>query len=454
MTEGGLLYVALAIGIVVIALQALVLVRAGLARAMLDSRWRDIQGGLDRFERELRQELAQGRQEAAKAARGDRDEQSLSLSRLAQTLAAQLAQLGKLQAQQLESFAQQLSRLTNSNEQRFESLRLALEARLAAMQSDNALKLEEMRRTVDEKLHATLEQRLGESFKLVSDRLEQVHRGLGEMQTLATGVGDLKRVLTNVKTRGTWGEVQLEALLDQLLIAEQYGKNVATRPGSPDRVEFAIRLPGLATGEDEQRPVWLPIDAKFPLEDYQRLLDAQERADPAALETAIKALEVRLRDEARKIRDKYVEPPYTTDFAILYLPTEGLYAEALRRPGLVDSLQRDLRICIAGPTTLAALLNSLQMGFRTLAIERRSSEVWAVLGAVKTEFGKFGEALELTRRKLEQASRSIESAGVRTRQIERKLKGVEALPVIEAQLRLGDLEELAPAEDAPAEEET
>ncbi len=447
MTEGGLLYVALAIGIVVIALQALVLVRAGLARAMLDSRWRDIQGGLDRFERELRQELAQGRQEAAKAARGDRDEQSLSLSRLAQTLAAQLAQLGKLQAQQLESFAQQLSRLTNSNEQRFESLRLALEARLAAMQSDNALKLEEMRRTVDEKLHATLEQRLGESFKLVSDRLEQVHRGLGEMQTLATGVGDLKRVLTNVKTRGTWGEVQLEALLDQLLIAEQYGKNVATRPGSPDRVEFAIRLPGLATGEDEQRPVWLPIDAKFPLEDYQRLLDAQERADPAALETAIKALEVRLRDEARKIRDKYVEPPYTTDFAILYLPTEGLYAEALRRPGLVDSLQRDLRICIAGPTTLAALLNSLQMGFRTLAIERRSSEVWAVLGAVKTEFGKFGEALELTRRKLEQASRSIESAGVRTRQIERKLKGVEALPVIEAQLRLGDLEELAPAEE-------
>ncbi|MBN8449062.1 MAG: DNA recombination protein RmuC [Candidatus Accumulibacter sp.] len=447
MTEGGLLYVALATGIVVIALQALVLVRAGLARAMLDARWRDIQGGLDRFERELRQELAQGRQEAANAARGDREEQSLSLSRLAQTLAAQLAQLGKLQAQQLESFAQQLSRLTNSNEQRFESLRLALEARLAAMQSDNALKLDEMRRTVDEKLHATLEQRLGESFKLVSDRLEQVHRGLGEMQTLATGVGDLKRVLTNVKTRGTWGEVQLEALLDQLLTAEQYGKNVATRPDSPDRVEFAIRLPGLATGEDEQRPVWLPIDAKFPLEDYQRLLDAQERADPPALDTAIKALEVRLRDEAKKIRDKYVEPPYTTDFAILYLPTEGLYAEALRRPGLVDSLQRDLRICIAGPTTLAALLNSLQMGFRTLAIERRSSEVWAVLGAVKTEFGKFGEALEVTRRKLEQASRSIESAGVRTRQIERKLKGVEALPVIEAQLRLGDLEELAPAEE-------
>ncbi len=444
MTEGGLLYVALAIGIVLIALQFVVLVRAGLAREMLDARGRDIQRDLERLERELRQELALGRQEAANAVRGDREEHSLSLSRLAQTLASQLAQLGKLQAQQLESFAQQLSRLTNSNEQRFESLRLALEGRLAAMQSDNAVKLEEMRRTVDEKLHATLEQRLGESFKLVSDRLEQVHRGLGEMQTLATGVGDLKRVLTNVKTRGTWGEVQLEALLDQLLTAEQYAKNVATRPNSLDRVEFAIRLPGLAMGEDEQRPVWLPIDAKFPLEDYQRLLEAQDRADPAALETAIKALEVRLRDEARKIRDKYVEPPYT----------EGLYAEALRRPGLVDSLQRDPRICIAGPTTLAALLNSLQMGFRTLAIERRSSEVWAVLGAVKTEFGKFGEALEVTRRKLEQASRSIESAGVRTRQIERKLKGVEALPVIEAQLRLGDLEELATATDAPTEEET
>ncbi len=443
------LYVALVVGIVVIALQILVLLRAGPARVLLDMRLREMQGGLERLDRELRQELALGRHEATSAARGDREEQSLSLSRLAQTLAAQLGQLGKLQAQQLESFAQQLSRLTNSNEQRFESLRLALEARLSAMQSDNAVKLEEMRRTVDEKLHATLEQRLGDSFKLVSDRLEQVHRGLGEMHTLAIGVGDLKRILTNVKTRGTWGEVQLEALLEQLLTTEQFAKNVATRPNRLDRVEFAIRLPGLENEGDEPRPVWLPIDAKFPLEDYQRLLEAQERADPVALEVAVKALEVRLREEARKIRDKYVEPPYTTDFAILYLATEGLYAEALRRPGLVDALQRDFRICIAGPTTLAALLNSLQMGFRTLAIERRSSEVWAVLGAVKTEFGKFGEALEVTRRKLEQASRSIESAGVRTRQIERKLKGVEALPVIEAKLRLGDLEDLESTDEEP-----
>jgi len=440
-------YVAILTGVAMVALQLLLLLRAALARERLDTRLRELQGGLERLERELRQEMALGRQEAASAARGDREEQSLSVGRLSQTLASQMAQLGHLQAQQLESFGQHLAHLTNSNEQRFEQLRLAVEARLGVMQADNASKLEDIRRTVDEKLHATLEQRLGESFKLVSDRLEQVHRGLGEMQTLATGVGDLKRVLSNVKIRGTWGEVQLAALLEQLLTPEQYVKNVVTRSAGSDRVEFAIRLPGRDLGDDDQRPVWLPIDAKFPLEDYQRLLDAQERGDPAALDAAVRGLELRLREEARKIHDKYVEPPYTTDFAILYLPTEGLYAEALRRPGLVDVLQRDWRICIAGPTTLSALLNSLQMGFRTLAIERRSSEVWAVLGAIKTEFGKFGEILEATRRKLEQASRSIESAGVRTRQIERKLKSVEALPVAEAQRRLGDLEEMEAADE-------
>ncbi|QKS30986.1 MAG: DNA recombination protein RmuC [Candidatus Accumulibacter similis] len=440
----GILQALLGIGVALLVLQILVLARAAHSRETLDAGLRDVQRSIAQVERELREELARGRQEAVATARGDREEQTLSLGRLSQALAGELGRLGELQAQQLESFAQQLSRLTNSNEQRFESLRLALEARLSLLQGDNARKLDEIRQTVDEKLHATLEQRLGDSFRLVSDRLEQVHRGLGEMQTLATGVGDLKRVLSNVKTRGTWGEVQLDALLDQLLTADQYARNVATRPRRNDRVEFAIRLPGA----DEQQPVWLPIDAKFPLEDHQRLLDAQERNDPAALELATRALEGRLRDEARKIRDKYVEPPYTTDFAILYLPTEGLYAEVLRRPGLVDGLQRDLRICVAGPTTLAALLNSLQMGFRTLAIERRSSEVWAVLGAVKTEFGRFGEVLEATRRKLEQASRSIESAGVRTRQIERKLKDVEALPVDEAQRRLGDLEEVADA-DSP-----
>ena len=442
-----LLYGVLAIGLIVLVLQVFLLQRAGRQGESLDPSFRSLEGGLERVERELRQEMARGRQETATAARGDREEQSASLDRLTKTLAAQVGQLGSLQAKQLESFALQLTRLTQSNEQRFEQLRLAVEARLGAMQADNSNKLEEMRKTVDEKLHATLEQRLGDSFKLVSERLEQVHKGLGEMQTLAAGVGDLKKVLTNVKTRGTWGEVQLESLLDQVLTAEQYAKNVVTRPNSGERVEFAIRLPGRELGEDEQHPVWLPIDAKFPMEDYQRLIEAQDRADPLAVEVAAKALEMRLRDEAKKIRDKYVEPPHTTDFAILYLPTEGLYAEALRRPGLADGLQREFRISIAGPTTLAALLNSLQMGFRTLAIEKRSSEVWSVLGAVKTEFGKFGEALEVTRKKLEQATKSIESAGVRTRQIERKLKGVEALPVVEAQAKLGALEEIETAED-------
>ena len=442
-----LLYGLVAMGAGVLLLQLVLLQRSGRTDDSLEPGFSALQSGLERVERELRQEMARARQESATAARGDREEQAQSLDRLTKALSAQVGQLGTLQGQQLEAFAAQLARLTQSNEQRFEQLRLSIEARLGAMQADNASKLEEMRKTVDEKLHATLEQRLGDSFKLVSERLELVHKGLGEMQTLAAGVGDLKKVLTNVKTRGTWGEVQLEALLDQVLTAEQYEKNVITRPNSNERVEFAIRLPGREMGGSDKQPVWLPIDAKFPMEDYQRLIEAQERADPVAVELAAKALELRLRLEAKTIRDKYVEPPFTTDFAILYLPTEGLYAEALRRSGLADGLQRDFRISIAGPTTLAALLNSLQMGFRTLAIEKRSSEVWGVLGAIKTEFGKFGEALDATRKKLEQATKSIESAGVRTRQIERKLKGVEALPTAEAQARLGALEEIEAVED-------
>ena len=442
-----LLYGLVAMGAGVLLLQLVLLQRSGRKDDSLEPGFSALQSGLERVERELRQEMARARQESATAARGDREEQAQSLDRLTKALSAQVGQLGTLQGQQLEAFAAQLARLTQSNEQRFEQLRLSIEARLGAMQADNASKLEEMRKTVDEKLHATLEQRLGDSFKLVSERLELVHKGLGEMQTLAAGVGDLKKVLTNVKTRGTWGEVQLEALLDQVLTAEQYEKNVITRPNSNERVEFAIRLPGREMGGSDKQPVWLPIDAKFPMEDYQRLIEAQERADPVAVELAAKALELRLRLEAKTIRDKYVEPPFTTDFAILYLPTEGLYAEALRRSGLADGLQRDFRISIAGPTTLAALLNSLQIGFRTLAIEKRSSEVWGVLGAIKTEFGKFGEALDATRKKLEQATKSIESAGVRTRQIERKLKGVEALPTAEAQARLGALEEIEAVED-------
>jgi DNA recombination protein RmuC len=329
----------------------------------------------------------------------------------------------------------QLAALTEAQAQRLLELRGGVETRLRELQSDNTAKLEEMRRTVDEKLHATLEQRLGESFKLVSERLEQVHRGLGEMQTLAAGVGDLNRMLTGVKTRGIWGEVQLGNLLEQLLTPQQYERNVATRRGSSERVEYAIRLPGR---DSDGGIVWLPIDAKFPREDYERLLDAQERADAAAVEEAGRQLEIRIKREARDIRDKYLDPPNTTDFAILFLPTEGLYAEVLRRSGLGELLQRECRVTIAGPTTLTALLNSLQMGFRTLAIEKRSSEVWTVLGAVKTEFGKFGDVLAKTRKKLEEATNTIGSAETRTRAIERKLRGVEALPEAQVQPVLGD----------------
>lgn len=443
MTET-LLYVLIALGTAALLLQLLQLVRSkrDVSTEYLDARFRALDIALERLERELRGEMARTRTESSDLARADRSEQSQALERLGKGLAGQVGQLGALQAQQFEGFGQNLSRLTQSFDARVEQLRLTVDSRLAAIQTDNAAKLDEMRKTVDEKLHATLEQRLGESFKLVSDRLEQVHRGLGEMQTLASGVGDLKKMLTNVKTRGTWGEVQLAALLDQVLTAEQYASNVATRPQSKDRVEFAIRLPGREDGQ----PVWLPIDAKFPIEDYQRLVDAQERADATAAEAAAKALENRLKEEARSIREKYVEPPFTTDFAILYLPTEGLYAEALRRPGLAEWMQREQRVSIAGPTTLAAMLNSLQMGFRTLAIEKRSSEVWVVLGAVKTEFSRFGESLAHTRKKLQEATNSIDKAEVRTRAVTRRLKDVEALPLPEAQALIGD-EPLALPED-------
>jgi DNA recombination protein RmuC len=324
-----------------------------------------------------------------------------------------------------ETLAEQLRLLSEANERRLTEVRTAVEGRLTLLQEGNEKKLDQMRATVDEKLHATLEQRLGESFKQVADRLEQVHKGLGEMQTLARDVGSLNRVLTNVKTRGIFGEMQLAGLLEQVFTPEQYATNVATIPGSSERVEFAIRLPGQ---RDDGVPLWLPIDAKFPREDYERLLEAQERADPAAVEAAAKALEVQLRKEARTIRDKYVSPPHTTDFGILFVPTEGLYAEALRRPGLLEALQREFKVMLAGPTTLLATLTSLQMGFRTLALEKRSAEVWEVLGAVKTEFGKFGAVLAKTKKKLDEASSTIDDAATRTRAMERRLKTVEALP--------------------------
>ncbi len=344
--------------------------------------------------------------------------------------------IAQLIARSFEGFEQRLAALAVQTDARAEALRLAVESRLKELQTTNETKLDEMRKTVDEKLHATLEARLGESFKQVSERLEQVHRGLGEMATLATGVGDLKRVLTNVKTRGGWGEVQLESLLEQTLTAEQFSRSVTTRPGSNERVDFAIKLPGRAA---DGVPVWLPLDAKFPREDYERLIDASERGDVAAIEAAGRALEVAVKAQAKSIRDKYVEPPHTTDFGLMFLPTEGLYAEVLRRPGLADTLQRDYRITIAGPTTLTALLNSLQMGFKTLAIEQRSSEVWQVLGAVKTEFGKFGEVLDKVKKKLDEASGEIDKTGVRSRAIQRQLREVEAMPVVEATRILGTL---------------
>jgi DNA recombination protein RmuC len=377
----------------------------------------------ERLERELRADLAQARSESSQQASAARGELSANLTHFTQALQTQLAANAGVQNERL-------STLTHSNEQRLEAVRASVEQRLEALRSDNAQKLEQMRATVDERLQTTLEQRLGESFRLVSDRLDQVHKGLGEMHTLAAGVGDLKRVLVNVKSRGGWGEVQLGALLEEMLAPSQYAKNVATRPGEDARVEYAIRFPGRG---DDGVPCWLPIDAKFPLEDYQRLQEAIERADVAAVESSRKALEDFFKTEAKKIRDKYIEPPHTTDFAILFIPTEGLYAEALARPGLADSLQREYRVMVAGPTNLMAFLNSLQLGFRTLAIEQRSTEVWRVLGAVKTEFGKFGEILAKTKERLDAVGKTLDEAGRKSTTIVRKLRDVEALPQAEAE---------------------
>jgi len=381
---------------------------------------------MERVERELRDEL--GRQ--AQASRSD-------LAAFQQTLLAQGAESARTQNEQL-------GHLSLRNEQRLGEVRAAVQEQLKALQEGNERKLEQMRATVDEKLHATLEQRLGESFKQVAERLEQVHQGLGEMQGLARDVGSLNRVLTNVKTRGIYGEVQLAGLLEQVFTPQQYAANVETVPGSGARVEFAIRLPGRG---DDGTTLWLPIDAKFPREDYERLLDAQDRADPQAAEAAARAIEARLKAEARTIREKYVAAPHTTDFAILFVPTEGLYAEALRRPGLVEALQREHRVSLTGPTTLLATLSSLQMGFRTLALEKRSAEVWQVLGAVKTEFGKFGDVLAKTKKKLSEAASTIDAAEVRTRAMARQLKGVESLPEVQAQALLPGALETDPEEE-------
>ena len=377
-------------------------------------------------ERMVRDEFARNRLESASNARQAREEIGSTLKFASDSQLKQLAEIAGMQKDQLDSFSKQLLEMTKLNQEQLESLRQAVETQLRTLQEDNSRKLEQMRLVVDEKLQSTLEKRLGESFKQVSERLEQVYRGLGEMRNLAVGVGDLKKVLTNVKTRGTWGEIQLSQILEQILTPDQYDVNVATKQASGERVEFAIKLPG--PDAHKEKVVWLPIDAKFPQEDYQRLLDAQEAADRVLAEKSVKNLETRIKAEARTIREKYIDPPHTTDFGIMFLPVEGLYAEVLRRPGLCDSLQRDYRIVVTGPTTLAALLNSLQMGFRTLAIEKRSSEVWELLGAVKNQFSKFGDVLAQTKKKLQEASNTIDKAEVRTRVIERKLSKVQELP--------------------------
>ncbi len=411
-------------------------------------------GAAEALERNLRADVQD-------SARATRQELTATLATFQQSLLAQSGDVARTQNEQIDSFrtqlatmqqrvsddtraareaqdaalhrfgqaqSEQLRALADANDKRLAEVRQVVEAKLTQIQADNGQRLEQMRATVDEKLSATLEQRLGESFKQVAERLEQVHKGLGEMQTLARDVGSLSRTLAGVKNRGVFGEVQLGALLADVFTPDQYATNVETVPGSRERVEFAVRLPGRGGPGTDDAPLWLPIDAKFPREDYERLLDAQERADKEGADAAGKAIEARLKLEARTIRDKYIAAPHTTDFGILFVPTEGLYAEALRRPGLVDALQREYRVVLAGPTTLMAMLNSLQMGFRTLALEKRSAEVWQVLGAVKTEFGKFGDVLARTKDKIDAVSKSIEAAEVRTRAMARQLRSVEALP--------------------------
>ena len=386
-------------------------------------------GGDRRLEETLRDEFRANREESARASRELREEISAEQKTSTETLARTISEIGKSQTENLELVGKRIKELTESNETRIDKVRSTIDTQLKSLQESNEKKLDQMRQTVDEKLQNTLEKRLGESFKIVSERLEAVQRGLGEMQNLATGVGDLKRVLTNVKARGTWGEVQLGAILEQILTPDQYDKNVQTREGSRETVDYAIRLPG--ADKDMNSVVWLPIDSKFPQEDYQRLIDAAEVSDADAVEKAVGALTRAIQISAKDIADKYLDPPGTTDFAFMFLPTEGLYAEVLRQPGLVEKLQQTFRVAVVGPTTLAATLSSLRMGFRTLAIEKRSSEVWNVLAAVKAEFSKFGDVFVKVKNQLDSASKTIDQeVGVRTRAMERKLREVEQLPKV------------------------
>ena len=398
---------------------------ARVQKTQLDAQFEAFENHLVSFAQVSSEKLDSVRVESATGAKQLREEVVTTLKSISETMITTIKDLAVAEKAQLETFAAQIASLTKTSGDKLDAMRATVEVELRRMHDDNTKQLEQMRQTVDEKLQGTLEKRLGESFKLVSERLEQVHKGLGEMQTLATGVGDLKKVLTNVKVRGVWGEVQLGSLLEQVLSPDQFARNVTTRDAG-ERVEFAVKLPGQGTDKDET--IWLPIDAKFPVEDYQRLIEAQERADVEGVESAGKHLENRVKSCARDISGKYLNPPKTTDFGILFLPIEGLFAEVIRRTGLVETIQRECRVIIAGPTTLWSILNSLQMGFRTLAIEKRSSEVWNLLAAVKTEWTKYGEILEAVERKLHQASDTIEKAKVRTKAIGRKLRDVQELP--------------------------
>jgi DNA recombination protein RmuC len=389
-------------------------------------------------ERSMAEEFAAMRKEQREDARSGREEQTKGISSFGDEQAKRIKEIGDHQRESLDSFSQQLTNISRLNQEKLEAMRTTVEQKLQELYKSNEEKLEKMRVTVDEQLHSTLEKRLGEAFTNVSERLEQVHKGLGEMKALTSDVGDLKKVLSNVKVRGTWGEMQLRALLEQILTKDQYSENVATRPNSTERVEFAISLPGSGDGQ----PVWLPIDSKFPLEDYQRLVTASENGDTTAVAEAQKELRRRVTDEAKDIHSKYIEAPFTTDFGILYLPVEGLYAEVLRIDGLCDELSRKFRVVPAGPTTIAALLNSLQMGFRTLAIEKRSAEVWTLLGKVKTEFDRFGDILEKTKQKIESAGKELEHAGTRSRAITKALSDVQGLPASEDDSSPDESEEL------------
>ena len=397
----------------------------------------DLDKLFDASEKRLKDDIQTIRKDSRELSQESRVEIGNNLNSFGNSLLKRMHESSIMQKSQLEIFSQQLVELTKQNSTNLELIRNTVEKRLTDLQNDNNQKLEKMRETVDEKLQSTLEKRLSQSFQSVSERLEQVHKGLGEMQHLAVGVGDLKKVLSNVKTRGTWGEVQLGNLLEQILTKDQYQANVATKKDSKDIVEYAIKLPGKDKHLDH---IWLPIDAKFPIEDYQRLLDAEDSNDKLAIEAANKAIEKRLKDEGKKIKTKYIDPPNTTDFAILFIPIEGLYAQVLKLPGLVDFIQREYRVMITGPTTITAILNSLQMGFRTLAIEKQSSEIWQTLSEVKTEFGRFGEILERTQKKLQEASNQIDAGATRARAIERKLKNVDTLEISKVEVDLIEAE--------------